>query len=145
MQLREACRLVAQACEVSDWTLVYQSRSGPPTQPWLEPDVLDEIARLDDERKIASLVILPIGFVSDHMEVMFDLDEEAAMLCADRGIRMARAATAGTSPSFVKMIRELVQERLARTDEKRALGDLGPWHDVCPADCCTYTPRRPVH
>ncbi len=143
LQLREACRLVSQACGVSDWELVYQSRSGPPNQPWLEPDVLDEIARLDDEQKIPALVILPIGFVSDHMEVMFDLDEEAAALCTERGIKMARAATAGTAPSFVTMIRSLVEERLGRGDAKPALGDLGPWHDVCPADCCTYTPRRP--
>ncbi|TWT66551.1 ferrochelatase [Allorhodopirellula solitaria] len=144
IQLREASRLVAEACGASDWDLVYQSRSGPPTQPWLEPDVLDEIARLDDEQKIPALVILPIGFVSDHMEVMFDLDEEAAELCAERGIPMARAASAGTSPAFVKMIRSLVEERLERVDERPALGDLGPWHDVCPADCCTYTPRRPA-
>lgn len=143
LQLRESCRLVAQACGASDWELVYQSRSGPPTQPWLEPDVLDEISRLDDEQKIPALVILPIGFVSDHMEVMFDLDEEAAGLCAERGIKMARAATAGTAPSFVTMIRSLVEERLGRSDAKPALGDLGPWHDVCPADCCTYAPRRP--
>ncbi|TWU16341.1 ferrochelatase [Allorhodopirellula heiligendammensis] len=143
LQLREACRLVADASEVSDWDLVYQSRSGPPTQPWLEPDVLDEIARLDDEQKISALVILPIGFVSDHMEVMFDLDEEAADLCAQRGIKMARARTAGTSPKFVQMIRSLVQERLGIIDEKPSLGKLGPWHDVCPADCCTYIPRRP--
>lgn len=144
MQLREACRLVAEKCGTSDWGLVFQSRSGPPTQPWLEPDVLDEIARLDDDQKISSLVILPIGFVSDHMEVMFDLDEEAAALCDQRGIQVARAATAGTAPSFVTMIRGLVEERLGRTDEKLSVGELGPWHDVCPVDCCTYTPRRPT-
>ncbi|MBB3209942.1 ferrochelatase [Rhodopirellula rubra] len=142
-QLRESSRLVAEACGATDWDLVYQSRSGPPSQPWLEPDVLDAIARLDDEQKLSSLIVLPIGFVSDHMEVLFDLDEEAAALCQERNIKMARAASAGTHPEFVSMIRGLVSERLGLTDEKPAIGDLGPWHDVCPQDCCTYTPRRP--
>ncbi|MGB7329516.1 MAG: ferrochelatase [Rubripirellula sp.] len=144
-QLQESSRLVAEAVGATDWRLVFQSRSGPPQQPWLEPDVLDAIAGMDDEKKLDSLIVVPIGFVSDHMEVMFDLDEEAAQLCQDRGIKMARAKTAGTSPTFVQMIRMLVEERLGRTDEKQASGPLGPWHDVCPADCCTYTPaRRPA-
>lgn len=142
-QLKESCRLVAKAAGASDYELVYQSRSGPPSQPWLEPDVLDWIASADDASKLSALVILPIGFVSDHMEVMFDLDEEAADLCRERGIAMARAKTAGTHPKFVGMIRELVQERLGIKTDKAALGELGPWHDVCPQDCCLYTPRRP--
>lgn len=142
-QLRESCRLVADACGAVDWDLVYQSRSGPPSQPWLEPDVLDAIAEMDDGKKLESLVILPIGFVSDHMEVLFDLDEEAAQLCQERGIKMARASSAGTHPDFVEMICGLVQERLGKSNEKPALGELGPWHDVCPQDCCLYTPRRP--
>src|SRR6056297_2156936 len=141
-QLQESSRLVAQACGILQWRLVYQSRSGPPGQPWLEPDVLDAITEMDQRAKLDSLVIVPIGFVSDHMEVMFDLDEEAADLCNQRGIAMARAATAGTSPSFVQMIRMLVEERLGRRQEKPALGSLGPWHDVCPQDCCLYTPAR---
>ena len=141
-QLREACRLVAEQSGATDWDLVYQSRSGPPSQPWLEPDVLDAIARRHDDGRLNRLILLPIGFVSDHMEVMFDLDEEAAQLCQQRGIPMARAASAGTHPSFVSMIADLVEERLGRR-EKAALGKLGPWHDVCPADCCLYTPRRP--
>jgi ferrochelatase len=148
-QLRESCRLVAEASGVTHWKLVFQSRSGPPTQPWLEPDVCDEIASQDEAKKIGQLVILPIGFVSDHMEVMYDLDEEAATLCKERGIAMARAATAGTSPSFIQMIRKLVQERLSAENSgqpatKESVGTLGPWHDVCPADCCQYTPRRPA-
>lgn len=141
-QLQESSRLVAESVGASDWRLVFQSRSGPPQQPWLEPDVLDAIGEMDDAKKLSSLVVLPIGFVSDHMEVMFDLDEEAAQLCQQRGIKMARAATAGTSPSFVQMIRMLVEERLGKTNEKLAVGELGPWHDVCPQDCCTYTPAR---
>src|SRR6056297_425448 len=143
-QLREASRLVAEAAGFRNWTLVFQSRSGPPQQPWLEPDVCDQIAALDDAGKLKALILLPIGFVSDHMEVMFDLDEEAADLCKSRGIPMARAATAGTDPKFVAMIRELVQERLGQIDQRRAAGDLGPWHDVCPQDCCLYTPKRPA-
>ncbi|TWU00938.1 ferrochelatase [Stieleria varia] len=142
-QLNEASRLVAEAIGVTDWRLVYQSRSGPPSQPWLEPDVCAAIAQMDDESKLSNLIIVPIGFVSDHMEVLYDLDEEAKQLCESRGIAMKRAATAGTSPKFVAMIRQLVQERLGKTDKKAALGELGPWHDVCPQDCCLYTPRRP--
>ncbi len=141
-QLQESSRLVAEKVGAANWRLVFQSRSGPPSQPWLEPDVLDAITEMDDESKLSSLVVVPIGFVSDHMEVMFDLDEEAAALCQQRGIAMARAATAGTSPSFVQMIRMLVEERLGRTDDKLAVGEFGPWHDVCPPDCCTYTPAR---
>ncbi|MFK8112358.1 MAG: ferrochelatase [Rubripirellula sp.] len=143
-QLNESSRLVAENCGVEKWKLVFQSRSGPPQQPWLEPDVCDAIGEMDDAAKLKSLVVVPIGFVSDHMEVLFDLDEEAAELCQERGIKMARATTAGTDKSFVGMIRELVQERISGTGDRAAVGDLGAWHDVCPADCCTYTPRRPV-
>tara|TARA_R110002049_G_scaffold46487_1_gene135183 strand:+ start:139327 stop:140385 length:1059 start_codon:yes stop_codon:yes gene_type:complete len=143
MQLNESSRLVADAVGIRDWQLVYQSRSGPPQQPWLEPDVCDSIVSRDEEKKIKALVIMPIGFVSDHMEVMFDLDEEAAAICKARNIPMARAATAGTGPKFVRMVRELVEERIGRIDQRRAVGNLGPWHDICPADCCTYTPSRP--
>ncbi|KAA5544624.1 ferrochelatase [Roseiconus nitratireducens] len=143
-QLREASRLVADSVGVSNWDLVYQSRSGPPQQPWLEPDVCDTIAAMDDANKLQQLVIVPIGFVSDHMEVIYDLDDEAAKLCRERGIAMSRAATPGTNASFVAMIRKLVQERLGQRSTKDFVGDLGPWHDVCPADCCQYTPRRPA-
>ena len=142
-QLRESCRLVAENVGVNEWQLVYQSRSGPPQQPWLEPDVCDVINELAISRKPDALVVLPIGFVSDHMEVMFDLDEEAAEACKQHQIPFARAATAGTHPKFVQMIRELVEER-CQGGERRAIGELGPWHDVCPQDCCLYTPRRPT-
>ncbi len=142
-QLKESCRLVAEACGAETWQLVYQSRSGPPQQPWLEPDVCDWIEKTDDATKLSTLAIAPIGFVSDHMEVMFDLDEEAAQACQQRGIRMARVKTVGTDPRFVGMIRQLVQERISGTSDRVALGQLGPWHDVCPVDCCLYTPTRP--
>lgn len=143
-QLREACRLVAEAAGVAQWRLVFQSRSGPPQQPWLEPDICDAIEELDDTQRLEKVVVVPIGFVSDHMEVMFDLDEEAAQLCEQRGIAMARSKTVGTHPRFVQMIRELIQERMGLVTARAALGELGPWHDVCPADCCLYTPARPM-
>jgi ferrochelatase len=135
-QLTEASRLVAAASGISAWKLVYQSRSGPPHQPWLEPDICEAIAAIDDQQKLDSVIVVPIGFVSDHMEVLFDLDEEAAQLCAQRGIRFARAACAGTDPNFVGMIADLVRERLDPSTTRAALGHLGVSHDVCPVDCC---------
>ncbi len=143
-QLNEASRLVAESAGANDWHLVYQSRSGPPQQPWLEPDICDAIAEMDAASKLEKIVILPIGFVSDHMEVMYDLDDEAAKLCSERNIQMARAATAGTGASFIQMIRKLVQERMGALGDRESCGTLGAWHDVCPADCCQYTPRRPT-
>jgi protoporphyrin/coproporphyrin ferrochelatase len=142
-QLREASRLIAAGVARNDWRLVYQSRSGPPSQPWLEPDVgvaIKEIAQSGDK----DVVVVPIGFISDHMEVLFDLDEEAQNIARQLGLSMVRAATVGTHPRFVRMIRELVQERLSENPERLALGALGPSHDVCPLDCCVYQPRRPV-
>jgi ferrochelatase len=142
-QLKEASRLVAEGCEHANWRLVYQSRSGPPSQPWLEPDVCDTLEAVAAEG-VRHVVIAPIGFVSDHMEVLFDLDVEAVEVCRKLGIQMVRAATVGTHPRFVRMVRELVLERLNESPERPALGELGPSHDVCPVDCCLYTPRRPV-
>jgi len=142
-QLNEASRLVAEACGITAWRLVYQSRSGPPSQPWLEPDVCEAISQMDQMKKLDSVVVVPIGFVSDHMEVLFDLDEEAADLCKERGIDFARALTAGTATSFVRMIGELVKERIGDSEERITVGSLPACHDICPSDCCTYQPRRP--
>lgn len=141
---REAARLVAEGVGSSQWQLAYQSRSGPPSQPWLEPDVglaLDEIARAEETKDV---VVIPIGFISDHMEVLFDLDEEAKQRAEKLGLHLIRAGTVGTHPRFVRMIRELVQERLSESPVRLALGNLGPSHDVCPIDCCKYEPRRPT-
>lgn len=135
MQLKEASRLVSERVGSNPWSLVYQSRSGPPTQPWLEPDVCDYIRDLHSQGD-THIVIAPIGFLSDHMEVLFDLDTEAKELCDELGIAMVRAATVGTHPKFISMIRELVIERLDESVHKMALGDHGPGHDVCPEDCC---------
>ncbi|MEN1678771.1 MAG: ferrochelatase [Planctomycetota bacterium] len=146
-QLTEASRLTAEAAGHANWELVYQSRSGPPQQPWLEPDVCDRIEELHGEGGLQDLIILPIGFVSDHMEVMFDLDTEAKELCEKLDVHFVRAATIGTHPRAVQMVRELLEERIAtekgRDPERPALGQFPANHDVCPKDCCLYTPRRP--
>ncbi len=141
-QLHEASRLVAEQANISDWKLVYQSRSGPPTQPWLEPDICDAIRNLH-ERGEKSVVIAPIGFISDHMEVLFDLDTEAADLCKSLDMKMARANTAGTDPEFVRMIRDLIAERAFSLPEKTAIGCMPANHDICPLDCCP-APVRPA-
>ena len=144
-QLEETCRLIAQELNVSSdqWRLVYQSRSGRPGDPWLEPDIGDHLRELN-KSGTTSVVIAPIGFLSDHMEVLYDLDEEARAICNEIGMEMARAETPGTHPAFVSCIRELIEERLGRRTEKRAIGQYGPNHDVCPVDCCLYTvPQRP--
>jgi protoporphyrin/coproporphyrin ferrochelatase len=140
-QLSESCRLVAELSGKTNWQLVYQSRSGAPGTPWLEPDILDVVRSLHSEGT-KEMVIAPIGFISDHMEVMFDLDTEAADLCQQLGIKMVRAGTVGTHPQFISMIRELVMERMGLA-EKRALGLMPPNHDVCPLDCCPR-PERPT-
>ncbi len=123
-----------------DQDLVFCSRSGPPTQPWLEPDVNDHLEGLAGEG-VSSLVVVPIGFVSDHMEVTHDLDTEARETADRLGLAMTRAATVGVDPVFVAAVRELVLERAAverGQDDvvRRSEGDLGPSHDVCPAGCC---------
>ncbi len=143
-QLTEASRLVAEAVGVPEdrWDLVYQSRSGPPQVPWLDPDVCDYIETLENGGA-KDVVIMPIGFLSDHMEVMFDLDEEAAEKCEELGMNMVRAKTAGTHPRFVSMLRKLVQERISDDVPREAVGRFGPNHDVCPMDCCP-APQRPA-
>lgn len=134
-QLSEACRLVQERLGGIAGRLVYQSRSGPPHQPWLEPDVGDYLRELHGTGQVTDVVIVPIGFISDHMEVLYDLDHEAHALCQQLGLNMVRARTVGTHPRFVRMIRELIEERVLGTD-RLALGNLPPNHDVCPETCC---------
>jgi len=119
------------------WQLVYQSRSGPPTQPWLEPDVNDAIAALAGGPTRAVLVV-PLGFVSDHMEVMWDLDNEALESCAEQGFWAVRTQTPGIDPAYVSGLVDLVLERRdgVPADERPHLTDLGPWYDVCRPGCC---------
>jgi ferrochelatase len=129
-QLQESCKLISQEVR-RDGTLVYQSRSGPPSQPWLEPDVLQHIRELHACAK-REIVLAPIGFLSDHMEVVYDLDTEAAALCRELGINLSRASTVGVHPAFISMLREMIAERLDGN---------GP-NDECRPDCCA-PPARP--
>jgi ferrochelatase len=138
-QLHEACRLVSENLSLGSYRLVYQSRSGPPNQPWLEPDIGEVLRGM---QRGQAVVIVPIGFISDHMEVLYDLDTEAKAICDETGLEMVRAATAGTHPKFVSMIRELICERMGLC-EARAIGQFGPSQDVCAVDCCPAPARRP--
>jgi protoporphyrin/coproporphyrin ferrochelatase len=138
-QLNETAALVhAAAAPDLPWDLVWQSRSGPPRVPWLEPDVNDHLRVLAD-KGITDVVVSPIGFVSDHLEVVWDLDNEAAGTARSLGLGYARAATPGTDPRFVTMVRELVQERIAGRPRAR-LGTLPVWDD-CPGGCCPVLKR----
>jgi ferrochelatase len=153
-QHREVARLVTQGVTATSGVehaldLVYCSRSGPPDQPWLEPDVNDHLSALAADG-VPGVVLVPIGFVSDHMEVKFDLDTEALATARRLGVPCTRAATVGTDPRFVASVRQLVLERAAtvRGDEpvRAALGELGPSHDLCPPGCCPNErdPDRPA-
>jgi protoporphyrin/coproporphyrin ferrochelatase len=135
-ELTEAAHLIAERIVGSrhPWTLAYQSRSGPPSVPWLEPDVRDHLAELAKSGTTA-VVVVPVGFVSDHMEVRHDLDVEAARTAESLGLAFARAATPGTHPRFASMITELVRERMGG-GQAAALGTMGVPSHVCPADCC---------
>jgi ferrochelatase len=129
------------------WKLVYQSRSGAPHIPWLEPDICDHLEELSAGGAPAA-VMVPIGFVSDHMEVKYDLDTEAAAKAAELGLPVARAATVGADPRFAAAVRELVLERVAtergEAVERCALGALGAGHDICPVGCCPARSPRPA-
>ena len=140
-QLREACRLVSDRLNRRDWQLAFQSRSGPPSQPWLEPDITDHLRELHS-KGTRDVAVVPIGFISDHMEVLYDLDTEARALCDQLGLNMVRAATVGNHPAFVSMIRELVLERMGKLPP-RWLGDQGRSRDVCESGCCTPAIHRP--
>ncbi len=142
-QLKETAQLVAEKVASTNWQICYQSRSGPATQPWLEPDICDHIRKLH-EQGVDKLVVAPIGFVSDHMEIKFDLDTEAKELCEQLGVQMVRAGTVGTHPAFVKMIRQLIEEKTDSGTERLALGTQGPRADVCAQDCCPAPTRPPV-
>jgi protoporphyrin/coproporphyrin ferrochelatase len=146
-QIRETCRLVALAVGVGPerWASVYQSRSGRPEDPWLGPDILDHLKELK-QRGVPQVLIHPIGFLSDHLEVLYDLDVEAKSLCDELGIEMARSRTVGTHSRFVTMLRMLVEERIGATlhAQRLSMGLFGPSHDVCPETCCLPPARRQV-
>ena len=141
-QLSETARLVADGTGVEDWALAYQSRSGPPHVPWLGPDVsehLEEVAA----RGVTAVALAPIGFVSDHLEVRYDLDVEAHETATRLGLAFARAGTAGTHPAFVSGLADLIVERMTEGAERPAVGRLGASHDVCAPDCCLPGTGRP--
>ena len=146
-QLNEACQLVGDALEHQRWRLVYQSNNASyGKEAWLGPDVRDALSAARAEGA-EDVVVAPIGFVCDHMEVVLDLDVDAAKRAREVGINMVRAGTVGAHPAFVEMVRELVVERMTPERERRALGMFGPSHDVCPADCCLSGrpgPARPA-
>ena len=135
VQLREASRLTAEAAGMANWQLVFQSRSGPPSQPWLEPDVGDAI-KAAHAQGAKAVILVPIGFISDHMEVLYDLDREAKELAGELGVALVRAPTPGTHPLFIQMLVELIRERVDPATPKRAVGARPPNHDVCPPNCC---------
>ncbi|MFK0256042.1 ferrochelatase [Streptomyces sp. NPDC090445] len=148
----DVARVIADAVRAETgtelpWELVYQSRSGAPHIPWLEPDVCDHLEALHGAGAPA-VVMVPIGFVSDHMEVMYDLDTEALAKAAELGLPAVRSATVGADPRFAAAVRELLLERAAAERgepvERCALGLLGPSHDLCPAGCCPARTARPA-
>jgi protoporphyrin/coproporphyrin ferrochelatase len=135
-QLEEVRGLVSAALAIKNDAMAYQSRSGAPGQPWLGPDILEYLREVKEKHLASAVVLAPIGFVSDHMEVLYDLDVEARQLCDSLALPMTRAKTVGGHPSFISMIRELILERINPASERRALGSLGPRTDICTEDCC---------
>jgi ferrochelatase len=134
---------VAEGSGIPEWNLVYQSRSGSPSQPWLGPDINEHLRMLKAEG-VEHVVVAPVGFISDHMEVLYDLDTEAKQISDEIGLNMVRAATVGTHPQFISMIHELILERMTDNPVKNFLGTRGPSHDVCAADCCLSGMERPA-
>ncbi|MET9898609.1 ferrochelatase [Streptomyces sp. NPDC006446] len=148
----DVARLVAEAVRertgtAHPWKLVYQSRSGAPHIPWLEPDICDHLEELHGSG-VAAAVMVPIGFVSDHMEVLYDLDTEATAKAAELGLPVRRSATVGSDPRFAAAVRDLVLERAAAESGRRvtpcALGALGSSHDLCPVGCCPARTPKPA-
>lgn len=151
-QLSETSRLVCEGIaqqigQALPWSLVFQSRSGAPGQPWLEPDICDHLTeqQADGARGV---VMIPVGFISDHMEVVYDLDTQAMARAKELELPIRRSATAATDGRFIAMIRELIQERITlaagETPVRRSIGQYGANHDVCPMDCCPPL-QRPRH
>jgi protoporphyrin/coproporphyrin ferrochelatase len=136
-QLEETCRLVAQKVGRENWKLAFQSRSGAPHVPWLEPDINDYLRSTESKE----IIVHPIGFLSDHQEVVYDLDTQAKETAESLGMNYLRSETVGTNPKFIEMIRELILERTENC-ERRFLGSRGAKEDFCPADCCLFSPRK---
>ena len=130
-------RVKAESGLTAPWSLVYQSRSGAPHVPWLEPDINDAIEELAGQG-VKGIVIVPLGFVSDHMEVVWDLDTEALETCRNLGLAATRVPTPGTHRKFVNGLVDLISERTQANNisDRPALTELGPWYDVCRPGCC---------
>jgi ferrochelatase len=130
-------RVKAESGLTAPWSLVYQSRSGAPHVPWLEPDINDAIEELAGQG-IKGVVIVPLGFVSDHMEVVWDLDTEAMETCRNLGLAATRVPTPGTHRKFVNGLVDLISERTRTNNisDRPAMTALGPWYDVCRPGCC---------
>lgn len=126
-----------------DWSLVYQSRSGAPHVPWLEPDINDALEQLASEGKTSGVVIVPLGFVSDHMEVVWDLDTEAMETCEKLGLAAFRAPTPGTHEKFVTGLVDMICERTVdhHIEGRAAITGIAPWFDVCRPECCVKVMR----
>lgn len=135
-QLHEASAIVAKSVGHRRWSLVYQSRSST-AQPWLEPDVNDYLRTLAAcASPPEAVVLVPIGFLSDHLEVRWDLDVDARATADQLGLRMVRATTVGSHPRFASAVRDLIAERYYDDPERASLASLGAWPDACPSDCC---------
>ncbi|MCT1385084.1 ferrochelatase [Brachybacterium sp. p3-SID1565] len=144
-----ACRYVMDRVDdalpqLPSWRLVYQSRSGAPHIPWLEPDVNDVIEEIAEQQSADAVVVVPIGFVTDHVEVVWDLDTEAKETAQEHGLTFERVATSGTDPRFIKALADLVQERLDPAFPRQEVTDFGPTPDVCGANCCVGRMCRPT-
>ncbi|RIL10719.1 MAG: ferrochelatase [Proteobacteria bacterium] len=134
-QLLEAARLICEACRFSNYELAWQSRSGPPAVPWLEPDV-NEVLKGLPARGFKRAIVAPLGFISDNIEVLYDLDIEARQTAEQAGLEMARAFTVGIHPLFVSAVADMLIERIIGQSARSAVGKLPAWHDACPPDCC---------
>ncbi len=144
-----ACRYVMEHLHddlpvLPGWELVYQSRSGAPHVPWLEPDVNDVIERVAEEDQADAVIVVPIGFVTDHVEVIWDLDTEAKETAQEQQLAFRRVATSGTDPRFVAALADIVQEHLDPSRERIAVTELGAVEDVCGHNCCQVNASRAV-
>ncbi|MGF1469368.1 MAG: ferrochelatase [Sandaracinaceae bacterium] len=142
-QLEALASLLRERLDFGTAPVVYQSRSGPPQVPWLEPDVNDALRKLAEEHPGAAVIAAPIGFVADHMEVVWDLDHEAEETAKGLGLAFARATAPNAHPRFVQMAAELVEERLDPSRPRPALGPFGVRPDRCVPGCCAPSEGRP--
>ena len=134
-QLQEACNLVGEVVGINSWQLVYQSNNASYGEPWLEPDIADALEKVKSSGR-SHVVIMPIGFVCDHMEVVLDLDIEAKEQADNLGLQLTRAATVGSHPAYISMVRELIIERMSKNPDRQYLGSRGANGDYCKPDCC---------